>query len=145
MPPEAQVAANAAAAGPIEVSGDDDHEVHSADEGLVVRGGDADATALPAGLAVAQDGFRLQVDDTSLRAGAPSDFGFRVVDGGGAAVTRFGVEHEKRLHLVIVGRNLVDYAHLHPSPRRPRRHRRGRPTRPRGFPPGRPWGRRWAR
>jgi hypothetical protein len=103
-----------AAAGPIEVSGDDDHQVHTADEGPAAFGG-ADATALPAGLAVAQDGFRLQVDDTSLQAGAPSDFRFRVVDGGGAAVTRFAVEHEKRLHLVVVGRNLVDYAHLHPT------------------------------
>lgn len=104
-----------AAAGPIEVDGDDDHEVHTADEGRAAPGRDDEVPALPAGLAVAQGGYLLQADDTSLRPGAPNDFRFRVVDGGGAAVTRFAVEHEKRLHLVVVGRNLVDYAHLHPT------------------------------
>lgn len=103
-----------AAAGPIDVS-DDDHEVHSTDAGPE-PGGAAVAAELPAGLAVAEGGYRLEVDGTTLASGMPSEFRFRVVDNHtGTAVTRFAVEHEKRLHLVVVGRNLVDYAHVHPS------------------------------
>jgi hypothetical protein len=103
-----------AAAGPIDVS-DDDHEVHSTDAGPE-PGGAAVAAELPAGLAVAEGGYRLEVDGTTLASGMPSEFRFRVVDDHtGTAVTRFAVEHEKRLHLVVVGRDLVDYAHLHPT------------------------------
>jgi len=104
-----------AAAGPIDVSDDDDHEVHSADAGPVEPGGDAVTAGLPGGLTIARDGYRLEVGDTTMEHDVPSEFRFRVVDDTGAAVTRFAVEHEKRLHLVVVGRNLVDYAHLHPT------------------------------
>ena len=105
-----------AAAGPVDVSDDDDdHEVHAAEAGPAEPGDEAVAARLPAGLAVAQDGYRLEVGDTSLEREVPGELRFRVVDDAGTAVTRFAVEHEKRLHLVVVGRNLVDYAHLHPT------------------------------
>jgi hypothetical protein len=70
---------------------------------------------MPGGLAVARDGYRLDVDETGVDGGAPGELRFRVLDDAGTAVTRFDVAHEKRLHLVVVGRNLVDYAHLHPT------------------------------
>ncbi len=88
-------------------------------EGQATDVGDGDgapgATDLPGGLTVAQSGYRLDAATTTVDPGAPATYRFRVVDGDGEAVTRFDVEHEKRLHLVVVGRDLVSYAHLHPT------------------------------
>ena len=107
-----------AAAGPIDVGGDEDHDVLAGTEAAAESTGAADgseAEELPGGLAVAQAGYRLDVPSAALPAGEPAWFRFRVLDDAGVPVTRFDVEHEKRLHLVVVGRNLVDYAHLHPT------------------------------
>ena len=108
-----------AAAGPIDVRDDAGHTTHAAvGSGHTRPAGEeaASATAdLPGGLAVAQGGYRLDALATALPGGEAATFEFRVVDAAGAPVTRFAVEHEKRLHLVVVGRNLVDYAHVHPT------------------------------
>jgi hypothetical protein len=101
-----------AAAGPIDVDDDAEHATHPAADAAEATPA---ADVLPGGLAVAGPGYRLDVPVTTLAHGEPSTFAFRVVDDAGAPVTRFAVEHEKRLHLVVVGRNLVDYAHLHPQ------------------------------
>jgi hypothetical protein len=106
-----------AAAGPIDVGGDN-HDVHPDTEAAAGPTDAADGSEraqLPGGLAVAQAGYRLDADAAAMTAGETSVFRFRVLDEGGAPVTRFDVEHEKRLHLVVVGRNLVDYAHVHPT------------------------------
>jgi hypothetical protein len=108
-----------AAAGPIDVADDDaGHTTHAEEPGQAMRpaGEPAGAaTDIPGGLAVAQGGYRLDAPTTVLPGDEATTFEFRVVDGAGAPVTRFAVEHEKRLHLVVVGRNLVDYAHVHPT------------------------------
>jgi hypothetical protein len=106
-----------AAAGPIDV-GSDDHDVHRDMEAATERADAADGSEreqLPGGLAVAQAGYRLDADTSAMTAGETAVFRFRVLDEAGAPITRFDVEHEKRLHLVVVGRNLIDYAHLHPT------------------------------
>lgn len=110
-------AAVGAAAGPIDV-GADDHDVHSGTEAVAEPAGvaaSAETPDLPGGLSVAQAGYRLDLATPTVSGGAPDQIRFRVLDDDGRPVTRFEVEHEQRLHLVIVGRNLVDYAHVHPS------------------------------
>jgi hypothetical protein len=104
-----------AAAGPIDVVDDEPHDTHAAATSTTAPPADAVALDMPGGLAVARDGYRLDVDETGVDGGAPGELTFRVLDDAGTAVTRFDVAHEKRLHLVVVGRNLVDYAHLHPT------------------------------
>jgi hypothetical protein len=104
-------AAVGAAAGPVDVAGDEGHTGAEAPSGTSADG----AADLPGGLAVAQDGYRLVARDTALPAGVATPFTFGVVGDDGALETRFEIEHEKRLHLVVVGRNLVDYAHVHPT------------------------------
>lgn len=100
-------AAVGTAVGPIEVDSDNaSHDTHSGDDG---------GTELPRGLAVAQDGYRLAADATSVAADAPSKFGFAIVDDEGAPVTTFDDLHERALHLIVLSRNLVDYSHLHPA------------------------------
>jgi hypothetical protein len=91
----------------------DDTEAHAPATGD--GSGGTSAPALPGGLAVAQSGYRLDAATTEVGAGAPAAYRFRVLDGDGMPVTRFDVEHEKRLHLVVVGRDLVNYAHVHPT------------------------------
>jgi hypothetical protein len=38
----------------------------------------------------------------------------RIVDSRGAAVRGFDVEHEKRMHMIVVRRDLTGFQHLHP-------------------------------
>lgn len=100
-------AAVGAAVGPIDVGGD--AASHSAHTGAAT---DASQTR---GLAISQDGYVLTLDADTASPGAPSAFGFTIIDGEGAAVTSFDELHERTVHLIVVSRNLIDYLHLHPS------------------------------
>ena len=62
----------------------------------------------PAGLQVAQDGYRLVPlgDDGELR--------FRIDGPDGRAVTGYRTEHTKQLHLIVVRRDLSAFRHVHP-------------------------------
>lgn len=76
--------------------------------------GTGHAVAAPGGLAVAEDGLRLVADATALPAGRAAIWRFRIVGADGHAVTAFDVEHERRMHLIVVRRDLTGYQHLHP-------------------------------
>jgi hypothetical protein len=78
----------------------------------------AHATASPAtaaGLSLAQDGLRLVAADTTLSPGRPARFAFGVVDALGATVRAFDTEQGRRMHLIVVRRDLTGYQHLHPE------------------------------
>jgi hypothetical protein len=68
----------------------------------------------PAGLAIAADGVRLVPARPVLDAGRMRPFTFRIVDGSGRPVRTFDIEHTKRMHLVVVRRDLTGFQHLHP-------------------------------
>ena len=78
-----------------------------------VHGAQPAATAVR-GLAVAQDGLRLVLADTAARPGRTERLAFGVVDEEGAVVRDFDVAHEKRMHLIVVRRDLTGFQHLHP-------------------------------
>jgi hypothetical protein len=65
------------------------------------------------GVTVAEDGLRLQLDRTQLSI-AHGELRFRVLGADGAPVTEFEVEHTKRMHLIVVRRDLTGFQHLHP-------------------------------
>jgi hypothetical protein len=67
------------------------------------------------GLAVADDGLRIVVDDPELRRGREESLRFRIVDDPGTTVRDFDVEHEKRMHLILARRDLTGFQHLHPE------------------------------
>lgn len=71
-------------------------------------------TPLP-GLAVAQDGYRLVPDTTSSPARESITYRFRIVDAEGETVRDFEEEHERRMHLIAVGRDFSAFQHLHPE------------------------------
>jgi hypothetical protein len=67
------------------------------------------------GLAVAQDGLRVVVEDAELRRGRAETLRFRVLDERGQTVRDFDIEHEKRMHLILARRDLSGFQHLHPE------------------------------
>ena len=68
----------------------------------------------PAGLAIADDGYRLAVADPTLPASQRQTLRFQVLDDQGRPVRSFEQEHGARLHLIIARRDLSGYQHLHP-------------------------------
>jgi hypothetical protein len=71
--------------------------------------------AMPAGLASSFDDYTLTIATRQIDHGEPAEFRFAIVGPDGEAVRDVEVSHERALHLVIVGRNLTDYVHVHPE------------------------------
>ncbi|HEX5617594.1 MAG TPA: hypothetical protein VFX51_04205 [Solirubrobacteraceae bacterium] len=67
------------------------------------------------GLASADDGLRVVVEDPELTRGREETLRFRIVDEHGETVRDFDVEHERRMHLILARRDLTGYQHLHPE------------------------------
>ncbi|MGW5266306.1 hypothetical protein ACWEQG_35470 [Microbispora sp. NPDC004025] len=73
------------------------------------------ATTVPAGLQISQDGYTLVPRTTTLLPGKAADFRFTVTGPDGAPVTRYQVKHDKKLHFIVVSRDLGGFWHLHPE------------------------------
>jgi hypothetical protein len=78
-----------------------------------------DMAAMPAapvrGLAVSEDGLTLRMARAVVRPGRPFTLAFRIVDRDGRTVRDFDVEHTKRMHLIVVRRDMTGFQHLHPT------------------------------
>jgi hypothetical protein len=90
----------------------DNEEMVMEDHGT--SGGHGSAAAELSGLAVAADGYRLAVTDTTLSAGEATPFSFSVIDAEGP-VRQFDEDGGVRMHLIVVRRDLTGYQHLHPT------------------------------
>lgn len=75
----------------------------------------AGRTAAPAGLASSHGGVRLVAARTRFLPGRTRDLTFRILDARGATVHDFDVEQARRMHVVVVRRDLRRYRHLHPT------------------------------
>jgi hypothetical protein len=64
---------------------------------------------------LAMTDYRIDGATTALEPEAEQTLQFRIVDGRGAPVTRFDVQHERPMHLIVVSNDLTQYAHVHPS------------------------------
>ncbi len=67
------------------------------------------------GLGVADHGLRLQLERTSLPRAQLTVLRFAIKDQSGERVTDFDVEHERRLHLIVVRRDGTGFQHVHPD------------------------------
>lgn len=67
------------------------------------------------GLAVAENGLRVVVEDPELQRNRDERLAFRIVDERGETVRDFDVEHTKRMHLIVARRDLTGFQHLHPE------------------------------
>jgi hypothetical protein len=89
---------------------------HAEKEMEMDKGHAAEPAADPVrGLAVANRGLALQLADTELERGRASTLRFRIADADGRPVRDFAVEHEKRMHLIVVRRDGQGFQHLHPT------------------------------
>ena len=77
----------------------------------------AHAIASPGGLSLEQDGYRLVAEREALVAGRPAPYVFRILDPAGDVLRDYEVEHERRLHLIVVSRPLGHFIHAHPQQR----------------------------
>lgn len=67
------------------------------------------------GLASAEDGLRLDLRTPELRRGANERLAFTVTGADGHPVKDFDVTHTKRMHVIVVRRDLTGFQHLHPK------------------------------
>ncbi len=88
---------------------------HRAAVGAATATATASVAASPAGVASSQGGFRLVVAGTRFAAGRAAPLTFRIVDSSGDIVRAFQTEQARRMHVIVVRRDLRRYQHLHPS------------------------------
>jgi hypothetical protein len=67
------------------------------------------------GLGVSDNGLTLELARTTATPATSFDLAFRVVDRHGQTVRDFDVEHTKRMHLIVVRRDMTGFQHLHPT------------------------------
>jgi hypothetical protein len=106
-----------AAAGPIDVGGDADHDGdHAAEQPIATNTSSetdmtdttttTDSTDAPA--------VWLASERSSAPAGSPFEYRF-TIEGPAGPIVDFAELHERRLHLIVVSDDLVDFWHLHPE------------------------------
>ena len=80
-------------------------------------GGMAAATMPVRGLAVSDHGLTLQLARRTAQPGRRFELAFRIADRRGQTVRDFDVEHTKRMHFIVVRRDMTGFQHLHPTQR----------------------------
>jgi hypothetical protein len=70
------------------------------------------------GLAVGDDALTLELARTTATPGRAFSLRFRIVDRRGQTVRDFDVEHTKRMHFIVVRRDMTGFQHLHPTENR---------------------------
>ncbi|MGI5289043.1 hypothetical protein ACQEVF_37655 [Nonomuraea polychroma] len=69
----------------------------------------------PGGLQVSENGYTLTTLTETINPGEATDFRFTVTGPDGKPVTDYEVEHDKKLHFIVVSRDLGSFQHLHPA------------------------------
>jgi len=67
------------------------------------------------GLAVSEKGLTLELARRSAPRGEAFELAFRIADRNGKTVRDFDVEHTKRMHFIVVRRDMTGFQHLHPT------------------------------
>ncbi|MER5317781.1 hypothetical protein [Streptosporangium roseum] len=68
----------------------------------------------PGGLQVSENGYTLNPITSTIKPGVSTDFQFTVTGPNDSAVTDYQVQHDKKLHFIVVSRDLGTFQHLHP-------------------------------
>jgi hypothetical protein len=77
--------------------------------------GAMDAPQPVRGLAVSEKGLTLELARRIAPQGSPFALSFQIVDSRGQTVRDFDVEHTKRMHFIVVRRDMTGFQHLHPT------------------------------
>ncbi len=98
------------AIGPAEVATPEEHG-----GGHEMEMSDEPASTIPGGLMVSQDGYTLRLSEANAEPGRAAPVAFTIDGPNGQPVTRYDVEHEKRLHFIAVRRDFSGFQHVHPT------------------------------
>ena len=85
--------------------------------GMAGMGGGAMAPQPVRGLAVSDKGLTLEPARTTAPRGKRFELAFRIADRRGQTVRDFDLEHTKRMHFIVVRRDMTGFQHLHPTQR----------------------------
>jgi len=91
-----------------------DHAGPSGAHGARGHEGHRQSAASSPGLAVSDGWWRLEASPTILEQTGETEFVFRVMQNG-EPLTSFDELHERRMHLIVVRRDLTGFQHLHPQ------------------------------
>ncbi len=104
-----------AAAGPVggaAAGGENTPHVHVTGDGMAGMSG----AAVPIeGTGPSAGGYTLRPVGPEFTAGVPATLSFRIDGPDGQPVTRYAVQRDKLLHLIIARHDLTGYQHLHPT------------------------------
>ncbi|MEV4020317.1 hypothetical protein AB0J35_58550 [Nonomuraea angiospora] len=106
------------AVGPVGAPATEDHSAMAAPAASAGHGEHTAQQAksdTPGGLQVSENGYTLNPLTTTIEPGEPTDYRFTVTGPDGKPVTDYQVEHDKKLHFIVVSRDLGSFQHLHPT------------------------------
>lgn len=63
---------------------------------------------------MSENGYTLTPLTATIKPGEPADFRFTVTGPDGRPVTDYQVQHDKKLHFIVVSRDLGSFQHVHP-------------------------------
>ncbi|MFI7464107.1 hypothetical protein [Nonomuraea sp. NPDC049646] len=94
--------------------GHESQQGHEGEKSEGEKGQEQTSGDTPGGLQVSQNGYTLN-PLTPIETGKATDFRFAVTGPDGRPVTAYQVEHDKKLHFIVVSRDLTTFLHLHPE------------------------------
>lgn len=69
----------------------------------------------PGGLQVAENGYRLVLDEPRQQPGDQTAVSFQVLGPDGEPLTDYAISHDKKLHFIVAKRDLSGFQHVHPT------------------------------
>jgi hypothetical protein len=96
-------------------SGHGDHVEHGGNTLPGHEGHAGPDRARPLGFSSAEGGLRFDGRPAIVSAGEHVEFSFAIVGADGRSLTEFDELHERRMHLIVVRRDLTGFQHLHPG------------------------------
>ena len=73
------------------------------------------AATTPGGLQVAQNGYRLVLDEPQRKPDDRATVSFRILGPDGEPLTDYATLHDKKLHFIVAKRDLSGFQHVHPT------------------------------
>ena len=86
-----------------------------AGHGTTMAGEDGMTGQTVRGLSVTDGGYTLQLADDELPQRTATQLRFRILTAGGTPLRRYAVEHDKRMHVIVVRRDNSAFQHVHPT------------------------------
>ena len=90
-----------------------DHEEGDSMKGMPGMSETADKA--PGGLQVAENGYRLALDEPTRQAADAATVSFRIIGPDGKPLTDYATLHDKKLHFIVAKRDLSGFQHVHPT------------------------------